>query len=209
MSTQIRLSGNQKKFAGVLAITFILFFWQVAAWFLPDFLMPDVPTVMVRLWEEIQSADFRAALWGSLVRLASGFGAALVLGVGFGLVGAVLYFFREVLKSAIIILQSIPSIAWVPLFLILMGFGDLPIIVVVALAAKLAHIVWAVLRKERFGAHAAARKIVSCAGGMEGIIGVCRHLALPNERSDERATAPPHASSRARYRRYPCRPRRL
>lgn len=135
MSTQIRLSGNQKKLAGILAITFILFFWQVAAWILPDFLMPDVPTVMVRLWQEIQSPDFRAALWGSLVRLAGGFGAALVLGVGFGLVGAVLYFFREVLKSAIIILQSIPSIAWVPLFLILMGFGDLPIIVVVAMAA--------------------------------------------------------------------------
>ncbi|CAM5217596.1 NitT/TauT family transport system permease protein OS=Castellaniella defragrans OX=75697 GN=HNR28_000285 PE=3 SV=1 [Castellaniella defragrans] len=44
-------------------------------------------------------------------------------------------FFREVLKLAIIVLQSIPSIAWVPLFLILMGFGNLPIIVVIALAA--------------------------------------------------------------------------
>ncbi|MDN5844142.1 MAG: ABC transporter permease subunit, partial [Alcaligenaceae bacterium] len=62
-------------------------------------------------------------------------GVALLLGSGFGLVGGVLLFFREVLKSAIIILQSIPSIAWVPLFLILMGFGNLPIIVVIALAA--------------------------------------------------------------------------
>src|SRR5690606_21749579 len=39
------------------------------------------------------------------------------------------------LKNAIIILQSIPSIAWVPLFLILLGFGNLPIIVVIALSA--------------------------------------------------------------------------
>jgi NitT/TauT family transport system permease protein len=131
----MRLSGYQKKFAAVLAIAFILFSWQVAAWILPDFLMPGVPTVIVRLWQEIQSTEFRTALWGSLVRLGAGFGAALLLGIGFGLIGAVLYFFREVLKSAIIILQSIPSIAWVPLFLILMGFGDLPIIVVVALAA--------------------------------------------------------------------------
>ncbi|MEO8408445.1 MAG: ABC transporter permease subunit, partial [Oxalobacteraceae bacterium] len=44
-------------------------------------------------------------------------------------------FFREILKSAIIILQSIPSIAWVPLLLILMGFGSMPIIIVVAIAA--------------------------------------------------------------------------
>ena len=39
------------------------------------------------------------------------------------------------LRSAIVILQSIPSIAWVPLFLIVMGFGSAPIIVVVALSA--------------------------------------------------------------------------
>ena len=64
-----------------------------------------------------------------------GYGAALFFGIGFGLVGAVLFFFREVLKSVIIILQSIPSIAWVPLFLIMMGFGNLPIIIVVALSA--------------------------------------------------------------------------
>lgn len=118
-----------------LAAALILFGWQVAAWMLPDFLMPDVITVMVRLWEEIQSSSFREALWGSLSRLGVGYGAALLFGIGFGLIGAVLFFFREVLKSAIVILQSIPSIAWVPLLLILMGFGSMPIIVVVAIAA--------------------------------------------------------------------------
>ena len=135
MSSQTRIAGFRKNSAMALAVVFILFMWQVAAWMLPDFLMPDVHTVFVRLWEELQSGDFRAALSGTLMRLGTGYGAALVLGVGFGLVGAVLYFFREVLKSAIIILQSIPSIAWVPIFLILMGFGNLPIIVVVAVAA--------------------------------------------------------------------------
>ncbi len=135
MSTKTRLSGTNQKLAMALAILLILFGWQIAAWSLPDFLMPDVPTVLVRLGQEVQSEPFRAALWGSLVRLGGGYGAALLFGIGFGLIGGVLFFFREVLKSAIIILQSIPSIAWVPLFLILMGFGNLPIIVVVALAA--------------------------------------------------------------------------
>lgn len=135
MSNRTHTSAYYKKLALALAVLFILFAWQVAAWILPDFLMPDVPTVMARLWTELQSANFREALTGSLARLGVGYGSALVFGVGFGLVGAVLYFFREVLKSAIIILQSIPSIAWVPLLLILMGFGSLPIIVVVAIAA--------------------------------------------------------------------------
>ncbi|HEY4542403.1 MAG TPA: ABC transporter permease [Noviherbaspirillum sp.] len=135
MSTQPRLAGSKKRFAMGLAVVFILFLWQVAAWLLPDFLMPDVHTVFLRLWEELQSENFREALWGSIVRLSAGYGSALVFGIGFGLIGAVLFFFREVLKSAIIILQSIPSIAWVPIFLIMMGFGNMPIIVVVAIAA--------------------------------------------------------------------------
>ena len=119
----------------VVAVAAILLFWQISAWTLPDFLMPGVPTVIARLWADIQTGEFRQVLSGSLTRLGFGYGIALVFGIGLGLLGGVLYFFREVLKSAIIILQSIPSIAWVPLFLILMGFGNLPIIVVIALAA--------------------------------------------------------------------------
>ncbi|PVY60342.1 ABC transporter permease [Pusillimonas noertemannii] len=119
----------------VVAILFILLIWQTAAWTLPDFLMPGVPTVIARLWADIQTGEFRQVLSGSLTRLGFGYGIALLFGIGLGLLGGVMYFFREVLKSAIIILQSIPSIAWVPLFLILMGFGNVPIIVVIALAA--------------------------------------------------------------------------
>jgi NitT/TauT family transport system permease protein len=117
-----RIAGPRRRTAMVLAVVFILLLWQAAAWLLPDFLMPDVHVVFARLWEEIGSTDFRAALGGSLARLGMGY-------------GAVLYFFREVLKFAIVILQSIPSIAWVPIFLILMGFGNTPIVVVVAIAA--------------------------------------------------------------------------
>lgn len=135
MSTQTRLTGYRQKLAVVLAIAFILLTWQIAAWFLPAFLMPGVPAVLVRLTKELQSMAFLSALGSSLGRLGIGYSIALILGIGFGLVGAVQYFFREILKSVIVILQSIPSIAWVPLCLILMGFGNFPIIIVVALAA--------------------------------------------------------------------------
>jgi len=135
MSTQKHLSGRLKKAAMAVAVLVILLIWQAAAWSLPDFLMPDVSSVIARLGEDIRSGDFRAALSGSLTRLGFGYGFALLFGIGFGLVGALLFFFREVLKNAIIILQSIPSIAWVPLFLIMMGFGNMPIIVVIALSA--------------------------------------------------------------------------
>src|SRR3546814_15380074 len=82
----------------------------------------------------IQSSEFRASLSGSLTRLGFGYGAALLFGVGFGLAGGVLFFFGEVLKSAIIILQSFPPIAWVPLFLLMLAFANIPILVLIALA---------------------------------------------------------------------------
>lgn len=97
--------------------------------------MPGVPAVLTRLVEDLGKESFHQSLLGTLGRLGAGYGLALAAGIGFGLVAAVLFFFREVLRSAIVILQSIPSIAWVPLFLIVMGFGSAPIIVVVALSA--------------------------------------------------------------------------
>lgn len=128
------LAGSRKLAMGV-AMAAILLFWQLAAWSLPDFLMPGVPTVAARLAHDVGTAEFRQLLLSSLGRLGSGYGIALVFGVVLGLVAGLFGFFREVLKSAIVILQSIPSIAWVPLFLILMGFGNTPIVVVIALAA--------------------------------------------------------------------------
>ncbi|MEC7814648.1 MAG: ABC transporter permease subunit [Pseudomonadota bacterium] len=128
-------NGVASKRAYVYAIAVILFFWQVAAWSLPDFLMPDVHVAFQRLWEELNSSEFWEGLGNSMTRLGVGYGWALVLGVLLGLVGGSIDAVRNTLKAAIIVLQSIPSIAWVPLFLILMGFGNLPIIVVVAVGA--------------------------------------------------------------------------
>ncbi|HET8850033.1 MAG TPA: ABC transporter permease subunit [Marinobacter sp.] len=128
-------TGVASKRAYLLAIAVILFFWQVAAWFLPDFLMPNVPSALVRLWEELNRQEFWEGLANSMSRLGAGYGSALILGILLGLVGGSVNAIRNTLKAAIIVLQSIPSIAWVPLFLILMGFGNLPIIVVVAVGA--------------------------------------------------------------------------
>ena len=135
MSQGRRLTGPKKYLAVVLAILFILLIWQIAAWSLPAFLMPGIPVVFERLLTTVYEPEFREGLYGSMSRLGSGYSFAMLFGIGFGLLGGVLFFFREILRSAIVILQSIPSIAWVPLFLIVMGFGNLPIIVVVALAA--------------------------------------------------------------------------
>ena len=53
MSTNTRLSPTRKKLAMLLAIVLILLGWQIAAWSLPGFLMPGVPSVLVRLWQDV------------------------------------------------------------------------------------------------------------------------------------------------------------
>ena len=93
---RVRLVGPRRKTAMVLAVVLILLLWQVAAWSLPDFLMPDVHTVFLRLWAEIGSVDFRSAPGASLGRLGSGSVAAPPCRVVFGLVVPGLYVFRGV-----------------------------------------------------------------------------------------------------------------
>jgi NitT/TauT family transport system permease protein len=130
-----RVTGLRKHLATVLGIVFIFLLWQAAAWSLPGFLMPGVPAVLERLGNDLGKPAFHQSLAGTLGRLGAGYSLALLAGIGFGLLAAMLSFLREVLRSAIVILQAIPSIAWVPLFLIVMGFGNTPIIAVVAMSA--------------------------------------------------------------------------
>lgn len=135
MSESSRITGYKKPVATLLAIGFILLVWQLVSFTLPDYLMPGIPVVLERLVQDVQNGSFYEGLAGSLGRLGTGYGFALIAGIGFGLLAASLNFFREVLRNVIVILQSLPSIAWVPLFLIVWGFGNKPMVIVVALAA--------------------------------------------------------------------------
>ena len=65
MSTQSRLGGTQKKTAMALSVVFILLLWQVAAWALPDFLMPDAPEA-VETARAIKSAEEIACIRAAL-----------------------------------------------------------------------------------------------------------------------------------------------
>src|SRR5690606_42123572 len=100
MSKKRRLSPAARKLAMLIAIAAILLFWQMAAWTLPDFLMLGVPKVLVRVWHDIQTAEFRAILAGRMGRLGVGYGFALLFVIGSGLAWGMLVVCRSVLKFA-------------------------------------------------------------------------------------------------------------
>ncbi|KAG0770591.1 hypothetical protein G6F22_017213 [Rhizopus arrhizus] len=71
-----RVTGARKHLAGVLGVLFILALWQLAAFALPDFLMPGVPAVVQRLFEDLGKQSFHQSLLGTLGRLGAGYGLA-------------------------------------------------------------------------------------------------------------------------------------
>ncbi|WP_068141473.1 ABC transporter permease [Limnochorda pilosa] len=116
------------------AIAFLLALWQAAAFFLPGFLMPDVPRVLARLVRSLGDPVFQAALLRSLYRLGAGYGLAVAVGAAVGLTGGIARGLSRFVRALVTILQSIPPITWVPLLVILLRFGDRPVLVVVTLA---------------------------------------------------------------------------
>jgi len=118
-----------------LAFLTILFGWQLASLFFPAYLIPTPAQVFLRLTRELGTRKFLSTIARSFVRLGIGFGIASLLGIVVGLASGVWGPFRRYSRALVSILQSIPPIAWVPLFIILLGFGDRPIVLVIIISA--------------------------------------------------------------------------
>jgi NitT/TauT family transport system permease protein len=119
------------------AIAFLTIYlgWQIAAWIFPAYLIPAPSQIVTRLMRELGRETFLTTIARTFIRLAVGFTAACALGLVIGLVSGVWSFFRRYSRAVVSILQSVPPIAWVPLFILLLGFGDAPIILVILISA--------------------------------------------------------------------------
>lgn len=119
----------------ILAVGTLVLLWQVAAWSLPSFLLPDPARVLRQFPEVISTGAFWNTLLTSLGRLFTALAAAAALGIGMLFLGAAFPFLRGYFRALMALLQSVPPIAWFPLLLLWFGFGALPIVIVVTLAA--------------------------------------------------------------------------
>lgn len=117
------------------AIASILLVWQIGAFFLPPFLLPGVPATFTYLPEVMAKPEFLNGIKVSFIRLGTGYPLACLVGAVLGLSAGLSRSFAIYLRGLISILQSVPPITWLPFLLILFGFGNLPIIVVVTIAS--------------------------------------------------------------------------
>ncbi|GAB2856851.1 ABC transporter permease [Myroides odoratimimus subsp. xuanwuensis] len=123
----------------VLAVGIAVGVWQVVAWsgWKPDYLLPGPGPTFSRLWEAAADPDGR--LWSSLAttlrRGIFGFMIALVIGSLLGIAVSRWRVLRAGIGSMITGLQTMPSVAWFPLALLLFGLTENAITFVIVLGA--------------------------------------------------------------------------
>jgi len=121
----------------VAAIGIVLLIWQVVVtlrlW--PEYVLPGPAVVLNKLAADITGPQLPLAIAITLRRALLGFALALVLGTLLGLAIVRSKTLRTAVASLITGLQTMPSIAWFPLAILLFGLNETAIMFVVILGA--------------------------------------------------------------------------
>ena len=121
----------------VLAVAIALAIWE--ALFLlglkPVYVLPSPATVLAQLFVLLGDPTFLSGIARTLLRGVSGFVIALVIGTLLGLAVARFRFVRSAIGSLLTGLQTMPSIAWFPLAILLFQQTEGAILFVVVLGA--------------------------------------------------------------------------
>jgi NitT/TauT family transport system permease protein len=159
------------------ALGFALIAWQLVVWsgWRPSYVLPGPITVFGRLVTDIGGSDLPTAVAITLRRAAVGFGLALVIGCVVGVAIVQVRALRIAASSFVTGLQTMPSIAWFPLAILLFGLSEQAILFVVILGAAPSIANGLISGVDQIP------RILLRAGRMLGARGVAsyRHIVLP------------------------------
>ena len=111
--------------------------WQLVVWsaWQPVWVLPGPFDVFARVASDLGQAETWEAVWTTLRRGIWGFGLAVAIGVLIGILVAQFAVMRSAIGSLITGLQTMPSIAWFPLAILLFKLTEEAITFVVILGA--------------------------------------------------------------------------
>jgi NitT/TauT family transport system permease protein len=120
-----------------LAIGLVLAVWQLVVWsgWRPEYVLPGPAAVLGTLLEMIGTPKFWQAVATTLTRALIGFAIALVVGSVIGILVSKIRPLRLAVGALITGLQTMPSISWFPLAILLFGLNEQAIMFVVVLGA--------------------------------------------------------------------------
>ncbi len=120
-----------------LAVILVVGAWQSIAWaqWRPAYVLPGPTVVLGQLAEMVVTQRFWSAIATTASRALAGFALALALGTAVGIAVARVRPVRRAVGSLITGLQTMPSITWFPLAILLFGLNEQAILFVVVLGA--------------------------------------------------------------------------
>jgi NitT/TauT family transport system permease protein len=135
-----RLSGVV---AGSIAFVVIAIAWQAAVWagVFPPKLFPSLVTVGDTLVRLTLNGTMLVAAVATLFRLLFGFLLAAIVGIVAGLLMGRMQWIEDALLPLVSFMYPIPGIAYAPLFVLWFGLGDVPAILLVAVATSFTVII--------------------------------------------------------------------
>lgn len=121
----------------LLAIGIVILAWQIVVWskWKPDYVLPGPGTVFSDLGTLVTTGDFWDGVRLTMIRALTGFALAVLIGT---VVGAAVSRFaplRAAIGSLITGLQTMPSIMWFPLAILLFQISESAIMFVVVIGA--------------------------------------------------------------------------
>jgi NitT/TauT family transport system permease protein len=127
----------------LLAIGIVVAIWQVLVWaqWKPEYALAPPADVAKELGDMVGRAEFWTGLQNTLQRALVGFGLAVVIGLTLGLAVARIPVLRAAIGSMITAFQTMPSIAWFPLAILLfqLSEGAIQFVIVLGAAPSIAN----------------------------------------------------------------------
>lgn len=122
----------------VLSIGMLLLLWEIAARLdlVNTFLFPPPSAIAETLWQEASEGNLALHIGRSLYRLLAGMGLAVVIGTMIGIAIGMTAWGRAIFKPIISFFMPVPTLAWTPILLLLVGISDRTTILVVFIAAS-------------------------------------------------------------------------
>ena len=125
----------------LVAVAIVIGGWQIEVWsgWQKQYVVPSPFTVLDALWHD--PVTMLSASWVTLTRGGQGFLISMLVGGAVGIAVARVAFLRAAIGSIITGLQTMPSVAWVPLAIILFheGPGTVTFVVVLGAAPSIAN----------------------------------------------------------------------
>ncbi len=121
----------------LVALAIVAAVWQGIVWtgWRPTYVLPGPGTVFADLGEQVRTADFWSAMATTLRRGVLGFLVAIAVGTTIGVLVSRSKVLRAGVGSLITGLQTMPSIVWFPLAILIFGLSEQAIFFVVILGA--------------------------------------------------------------------------